>query len=363
MRLASSACACFPNKPNAETAPNLDIRPRHWLVALLIASLTHAALALALVHSSMPVTIAPQGVIIEFGGGGQPGAAGAAGSPGATALHSVASPTPGTLSAAAARPVAARAASPAVKADRLESMQPVSPTETVTARALPKPAPSPKTAPQPQTPPTAQPRHKPRPKPSSAEPRDRPKAERVRTENLDDTREPVRPRSKTVPPAEAKPPAQTTRPGRSSSAAASSTQANERASRGTTRDRSHAGDDQGGRPNGDTTGSGSGSGEGGSGGTTSASNYYGRLATWLARHKRYPRQARRLRQEGTVKVTFTISRSGRVLSKRVVESSGYELLDQEVQAMLERASPLPRIPASLGRSSLTITVPVAFALR
>jgi protein TonB len=31
--------------------------------------------------------------------------------------------------------------------------------------------------------------------------------------------------------------------------------------------------------------------------------------------------------------------------------------------MLERASPLPRIPASLGRSRLTITLPITFSLR
>ena len=122
------------------------------------------------------------------------------------------------------------------------------------------------------------------------------------------------------------------------------------------------GDDE--QPAGTTGGGKDGSGgAGGRGGQASTSNYYGRLATWLARHKRYPVQARRLRQEGTVKVTFTITGSGRVVSKRIVQSSGYELLDEEVQTMLERASPLPRIPSSLGRSRLTITLPVAFRLR
>ncbi len=119
------------------------------------------------------------------------------------------------------------------------------------------------------------------------------------------------------------------------------------------------GRDEGGRerPNGTTASS------GGSGGEIDASNYYGRLATWLARHKRYPTQAQRLRQEGTVKVTFTVDNNGRVISQRITESSGYELLDHEAQAMLERASPLPRIPASLGRSRITITLPVDFTLR
>lgn len=156
----------------------------------------------------------------------------------------------------------------------------------------------------------------------------------------------------------------------------SDTKANpERPINGASRERSGIGEGDAAQPNAagtggnhsDSSGSGSSgsgkSGSGGSDGQASTNNYYGRIATWLARHKRYPTQARRLRQEGTVKVTFTITRSGRVVSQRIVQSSGYELLDKEVQAMLERASPLPRIPSSLGRSNLTITLPVAFALR
>nr|WP_242513345.1 energy transducer TonB [Halochromatium salexigens] len=122
------------------------------------------------------------------------------------------------------------------------------------------------------------------------------------------------------------------------------------------RNRAGSGSGDGGHSTGTTAGT-------GGGGEISANNYYGRLATWLARHKRYPAQARRLRQEGTVKVTFTVDNNGRVVSKRIAHSSGHDLLDREAQAMLERASPLPRIPASLRRSSLTITLPVAFNLR
>lgn len=134
----------------------------------------------------------------------------------------------------------------------------------------------------------------------------------------------------------------------------------DRSGRGESRDGAGAGDGDG---NGNRADGAAGTGGSGSGGEASASNYYGRLATWLARHKRYPIQARRLRQEGVVKVTFTIASNGRVVSKQITQSSGHDLLDQEVQAMLKRASPLPRIPSSLGRSSLTVTLPVAFNLR
>ncbi|NCC36784.1 MAG: energy transducer TonB, partial [Chloroflexia bacterium] len=78
-------------------------------------------------------------------------------------------------------------------------------------------------------------------------------------------------------------------------------------------------------------GSGKGSsGKGSSGkgtGAASARGYHGTLAAWLARHKRYPEQARRRQQQGTVRVTFTIDRQGRLLSHRIASSSGHPLLD------------------------------------
>jgi protein TonB len=70
-----------------------------------------------------------------------------------------------------------------------------------------------------------------------------------------------------------------------------------------------------------------------------------------------------MRQQGTVKVRFTIDQNGRVISHQIVTTSGHPLLDQEAAAMLNRASPMPKIPRSLGHSRLTITLPIAFNLR
>ena len=92
-------------------------------------------------------------------------------------------------------------------------------------------------------------------------------------------------------------------------------------------------------------------------------NYYAKLAAWLNKHKRYPRRAKLRRQQGIVKVRFTIDRNGRVLANTIVNGSGHRLLDKEVQAMLKRASPMPPIPKELRLAKLTITVPVSFKLR
>ncbi len=100
------------------------------------------------------------------------------------------------------------------------------------------------------------------------------------------------------------------------------------------------------------------------GGTAGApADYLTALQAWLERHKEYPRQARLRRQEGTVLLSFTFDRSGRVLDHRIERSSGHAALDREVAEMLARAQPLPAMPEAMPQARLEVTVPVQFALR
>lgn len=91
--------------------------------------------------------------------------------------------------------------------------------------------------------------------------------------------------------------------------------------------------------------------------------YEGKLLTWIAEHKRYPRLARRQGLEGVVEVTFQLDPRGRVQTSFVSASSGYAILDQAVMRLLEQASPMPTPPDSFDVDSLTFRVPVAFTLR
>ena len=92
-------------------------------------------------------------------------------------------------------------------------------------------------------------------------------------------------------------------------------------------------------------------------------DYMAQLSVWINRHKRYPRQAQRRGQEGTVKLRFAMNRSGQLLSSEVLGSSGYPVLDQAALAMLKRAAPLPPIPGELARQRLEVILPIAFDLR
>jgi TonB family protein len=95
----------------------------------------------------------------------------------------------------------------------------------------------------------------------------------------------------------------------------------------------------------------------GRGRSDATSNYGGMVAAHLQRYKRYPAAARNAKSRGVATVSFTIDESGRVTSVGLAQTSGVGAFDQEVVAMVRRASPFPRPP---DRRSRDFTVPVRF---
>jgi periplasmic protein TonB len=90
------------------------------------------------------------------------------------------------------------------------------------------------------------------------------------------------------------------------------------------------------------------------------SNYRGLVAAHLARYKRFPADARSRGDQGVASVSFSLDGGGRVTSVGLMRGSGVASLDQEVQAMVHRASPFPAPPS--GRP-MSFTVPVSFRLQ
>lgn len=106
-----------------------------------------------------------------------------------------------------------------------------------------------------------------------------------------------------------------------------------------------------------------GGGVAGAAATARKKSYFGQLAAHLARHQRYPMEARRRKITGVVMVHFRFNQQGQIQEFNVTESSGNRLLDNEAIAMLKRAQPLPAIPAELGADMLSISLPIEFSLR
>jgi len=89
------------------------------------------------------------------------------------------------------------------------------------------------------------------------------------------------------------------------------------------------------------------------------SNYAGLVSAHLRRHQQYPADARSRGEQGVATVSFSLDGGGRVTATRLARGSGVASLDQEVQAMVRRASPFPAPPS--GRA-VSFTVPVRFRL-
>ena len=93
-------------------------------------------------------------------------------------------------------------------------------------------------------------------------------------------------------------------------------------------------------------------------------SWQSRLLAHLARYRQYPDAARRMHQEGTVKLRFQVDGNGRVLSYEVVGSSGHRILDRATQQMIRRAQPLPKPPGELLRNgSVEVVAPIVYSLR
>jgi protein TonB len=91
------------------------------------------------------------------------------------------------------------------------------------------------------------------------------------------------------------------------------------------------------------------------------------LAGWrdlvVARLHRAKRSDDARRAQGTAILSFSVDRNGRVLSQRIVKSSGRGDLEREVLALLQRAQPLPPFPPAMPQSVIQLTLPIEFSLR
>lgn len=92
--------------------------------------------------------------------------------------------------------------------------------------------------------------------------------------------------------------------------------------------------------------------------TDTAQAWKTRLAAHLAAKKLFPPQAQG--QTGDAKVIFVIDRSGKLISRALVESTGSQPLDEAALAMVDRAEPFPEPPPELKDDTFTFTVPVFF---
>lgn len=92
-------------------------------------------------------------------------------------------------------------------------------------------------------------------------------------------------------------------------------------------------------------------------------DYFAMVSAHLNRRKVYPAEARRARQQGVVTVRFTVDRQGGVTAVSIKRGSGHEVLDRATLDLVRRVVPLPPMPPSMPRDSLTLSLPIDYSLR
>jgi periplasmic protein TonB len=92
-------------------------------------------------------------------------------------------------------------------------------------------------------------------------------------------------------------------------------------------------------------------------------SWHRKIALQVERHKGYPPAARARHETGIAELAFTLDRNGKVLSSRVVRSSGIASLDQETIDTVRRAQPFPSPPANMPGETFDFTVPIRFNIR
>ncbi|MFZ2890656.1 energy transducer TonB, partial [Sulfuricurvum sp.] len=85
--------------------------------------------------------------------------------------------------------------------------------------------------------------------------------------------------------------------------------------------------------------------------------YISYIRQTIDERKIYPKNAKRLRQSGTVNVKFTILDDGTIKGVSVINSSGFELLDNAASDLLVTVGKVRAIPKEIAKDSLELTIP------
>ncbi len=86
--------------------------------------------------------------------------------------------------------------------------------------------------------------------------------------------------------------------------------------------------------------------------------HLGEIRGVLLQNLKYPKMAQKLKMQGTVRVAFTLNVDGSVENIKVVESSGFEILDEDAMKLIEKtASSFPK-----PTKSVRISAPLGYIL-
>lgn len=91
--------------------------------------------------------------------------------------------------------------------------------------------------------------------------------------------------------------------------------------------------------------------------------YISKLTKWTGNYVKYPKFSLRNEQQGTVRLTVTLARTGKVIDVQYMEKSQYDQLNRAASRAVTNASPYPAVPDEIAGDTFVFTVPVVFRLQ
>lgn len=91
-------------------------------------------------------------------------------------------------------------------------------------------------------------------------------------------------------------------------------------------------------------------------------SYLEELQALISQHRRYPKRAIRMQQEGVVRIAFKINAVGEFGGIRLLESSGYSALDNAALSAISGLKRFKPLPDELSVTLLELSLPIQFVL-
>jgi len=89
-------------------------------------------------------------------------------------------------------------------------------------------------------------------------------------------------------------------------------------------------------------------------------NYISAVQSKISKYIQYPVEAKGTGWYGTTKLGIFITSEGKIKDIEVVQSSGYNLLDEAAKSAIKKAGPFPPFPKELKLKELRIEIPIAY---
>jgi len=90
--------------------------------------------------------------------------------------------------------------------------------------------------------------------------------------------------------------------------------------------------------------------------------YLAKIRRIIEQHKRYPKGAKRMKQQGTAYIKFSISTDGTVHHIGLAKKCPFTKLNKAALKILQNIGKFDPIPKTIGKSHLSLTIPIAYKI-